>query len=183
MNGHRYGVVIGTAIRMNASHRDRYLLTSLGVLKLTVPRDREGNYQPDCFERYQRVERQVDEGIRAMYLKGVSTRKVGEVLDALCGERVSAGYVSKVTKSLDKQVATFRDRPLEDDFVFLFLDGLTLRVRLELSAIGGSAQTGGRLTAYGGMGGEKGRVMRMLVPQSAGRTFIRIMSIYLIRLL
>jgi putative transposase len=113
-------------------YRDRYLLTSLGVLKLTVPRDREGNYQPDCFERYQRVERQVDEGIRAMYLRGVSTRKVGEVLDALCGERVSASYVSKVTKSLDKQVVAFRDRSLEDDFVFLFLDALSLRIRLEL---------------------------------------------------
>ncbi|KPK99329.1 MAG: hypothetical protein AMJ91_08165 [candidate division Zixibacteria bacterium SM23_73_3] len=113
-------------------YRERYLLTSLGLLKLRVPRDREGEYQPDCFERYKRVQREVDEGIKAMYLRGVSTRKVGEVLDALCGERVSAGYVSKVTQALDKEVAVFRNSPIEDDFVFLFLDALSVRVRLEL---------------------------------------------------
>lgn len=114
-------------------------MTSLGLLELRVPRDREGEYQPDCFERYKRVQRQVDEGIEAMFLRGVSTRKVGEVLEAMCGERVSASpfgsnsdYVSKVTKALDEEVARFRNSPIEDDFVFLFLDALSVRVRLEL---------------------------------------------------
>jgi putative transposase len=53
-------------------------------------------------------------------------------LDALCGERVSASYVSKVTKSLDEEVRAFHNSPIEDDFVFLFLDAISLRVRLEL---------------------------------------------------
>jgi putative transposase len=123
-------------------YRERYLLIFLGLLKLRVPRDREGEYQPefcvlrpDCFERYKRVQREVDEGIKDMYLRGVSTRKVGEVLDALCGERVSAGYVSKVTKALDKEVAAFRNSPIEDDFVFLFLvhrEWFTMNGRLKL---------------------------------------------------
>ncbi len=62
-------------------YRKRYLLAFLGLLKLTVPRDREGEYQPDCFERYKRVQREVDEGIKAMYLRGVSTRKCPQDLD------------------------------------------------------------------------------------------------------
>jgi len=61
----------------------------------------------------------VDEGIKAMFLRGVSTRKVGEVLDAFCGERVSASYVSKVTKALDEEVRAFHNSPIEDDFVYL----------------------------------------------------------------
>lgn len=125
-------------------YRERYFLTSLGLLKLRVPRDREGGYQPDCFERYKRVQRQVDEGIEAMFLRGVSTRKVGEVLEAMCGERVSASYVSKVTQALDEEEVRFRNSPIEDDFVFLFLDALSVRVRLELEV-----KRYGVLVAYG----------------------------------
>ena len=62
-------------------------------MELKVPRDRPGEYQPGYFDRYKRVEAIVD--IRSMFLRGVSTRKVGEVLDALCGFKVSSGYVSK----------------------------------------------------------------------------------------
>jgi putative transposase len=66
-------------------YRERYLLTSLGLLKLKVPRDREGAYQPDCFERYKRIQREVDEGIKAMFLRGVSTRKVGDAYALIRG--------------------------------------------------------------------------------------------------
>ena len=61
-----------------------------------MPRDRAGEYVPECFERYKsewikrRVHQVVDEGIKAMFLRGVSTRKVRNVLDCLCGEGVSA---------------------------------------------------------------------------------------------
>ena len=79
-------------------YRARTLLTSVGAVELEVPRDRVGEYVPECFERYKRVHQVVDEGIKAMFLRGVSTRKVRNVLDCLCGEGVSAGYVSEVTK-------------------------------------------------------------------------------------
>ena len=113
-------------------YRERYLLTPLGLHKLKVPRDGEGSYQPDCFERYKRVQREVDEGIKAMFLRGVSTRKVGKVLDAFCGEMVSASYVSKVTQALDEQVKAFHNSPIEDGFAFLFLDAIGLRVKMGL---------------------------------------------------
>jgi transposase-like protein len=112
--------------------RERTLFTSFGQIGLEVPRDRAGKYKPDCLERYKRVDRAVDDGIRAMFLRGVSTRKVGEVLEALCGTGVSAGYVSKVTAGLDKLVRDFENAPTDDAVVFLFLDGLNVRVRYDL---------------------------------------------------
>jgi len=113
-------------------YRARSLLTSVGAVELEVPRDRAGEYQPGCFERYKRVHRVVDEGIKAMFLRGVSTRKVRNILDCLCGEGVSASYVSEVTKTLDSEVKAFENRPIDDDFAFLFLDGLDVKIRMEL---------------------------------------------------
>ena len=113
-------------------YRARSLLTSVGAVQLEVPRDRTGEYVPECFERYKRVHQVVDEGIKAMFLKGVSTRKVRNILDCLCGEGVSASYVSKVTKALDEKVKAFENTPIEDDLTFLFLDALGVKIRLEL---------------------------------------------------
>jgi putative transposase len=115
-------------------YRHRSLLTRDGALDLKVPRDREGRYQPQVFERYKRVERVVDDGIRAMFLRGVSTRKVGEILDVLLGERLSASYVSQVTKELDQAVREFWNSPVDDDFRFLFLDGISVRIKVGLKA-------------------------------------------------
>jgi len=113
-------------------YRTRTLLTSVGAIELEVPRDRGGEYEPECFERYKRVHQVVDEGIKAMFLRGVSTRKVRNVLDCLCGEGVSASYVSQVTKALDSEVKAFENTPIDDDFAFLFLDALGVNIRLEL---------------------------------------------------
>jgi len=115
-------------------YRRRSLLTSVGVLDLKVPRDREGKYRPDLFARYQRVDGSLEETIRAMFLRGVSTRKVGEILDVLCGERLSASKVSTVVRELDQAVIDFANSPINDDFLFLFVDALTVKIRFELKA-------------------------------------------------
>jgi transposase-like protein len=69
-----------------------------------------------------------------MFFRGVSTRKVGEILDGLCGERLSASKVSTVAKELDQAVWDFANSPIDDDFVFLFLDALSIKIRFELKA-------------------------------------------------
>jgi putative transposase len=114
--------------------RQRRLLTQAGEITVTVPRDRAGKYQPDMLERYKRVDRGLDELIRQMFLNGVSTRKVGDILEVLCEERLSPSYVSKVNKELDSAVKEFLNSPIDDDFRFLFLDALTIKVRMELRA-------------------------------------------------
>jgi transposase-like protein len=114
--------------------RPRTLLTSAGVLQLAVPRDRAGEFQPSLFERYRRVEKSLEAAIMQTFLSGVSTRKVGDVLAALCGSRVSASKVSTVTQALNQAVQDFANSPIVDDFVFLFLDALTVSIRYGLKA-------------------------------------------------
>lgn len=115
-------------------YRSRSLLTSVGLLDLTIPRDRESQYQPVLFERYCRVDGSLENSIRAMFLQGVSTRKVGDILDVLCGERLSASKVSTIVKELDQAVSDYANRPITDDFLFLFLDALSVKIRFELKA-------------------------------------------------
>lgn len=111
-------------------YRYRSLLTEFGLLdEVRVPRDREGSYQPSVFERYQRRQERVNRLVREMFLLGVSTRKVQEVLTPLLEEAISAQTVSRIARSLDAEVRRFHEHPLLDNYCYLFLDGITLKVK------------------------------------------------------
>jgi len=110
--------------------RTGHLMTTWGFIEdIRVPRSRSNGFQPQSFERYKRVHRRVDQGVLKMFLMGVSTRKVGDVLQALFDYGLSGSYVSKVAKKLDEEVKRFFDRSLDDDFIYLFLDGVVMKVR------------------------------------------------------
>ena len=110
------------------------MLTSVGELQLEIPRDRAGEFQTPWVERYRRVEGTVDKLICAMVIKGVPTNKVGDILAAVKGYRLSKSYVSEATKELAESVREYFARPLDDDFVFVFLDGVVVKIRPELKA-------------------------------------------------
>lgn len=78
-------------------------------------------------EKGKHISKRTAEGLANMYLKGVSTHKVGEVLEGMLGYSVSSGYVSTVTKSLDKDVKIFYKKKLHDNIKILFLDGIYLK--------------------------------------------------------
>ncbi len=67
--------------------------------------------------------------IREAFLRGISTRQVGRVVATLTGEVVSPQTVSKLTRDLDEAVRQFHQARLSDDYAYLFLDGVSLRVR------------------------------------------------------
>jgi putative transposase len=114
--------------------RKRRLLTAVGEVELEIPRLRQESFQPSWLERYQRIERRLREGIKGMFILGVSTRKVGDILEILCSRRVSASTSSNLAKELDEQVRSFAQRPLEDSFTFLFLDGIGVTIGHEVGA-------------------------------------------------
>lgn len=114
--------------------RKRRLLTSIGEVELEIPRLRRDSFQPTWLERYSRIERRLSEGIKGMFILGVSTRKVGDVLEIICSRRVSASTASNLARELDEQVRAFAQRPLEDSFVFLFLDGINVTIGHEIGA-------------------------------------------------
>lgn len=113
-----------TADRRNGFYR-RHLLTTLGDIELCVPRTR--HFSPTAVIRaYARREAEVDRVILAGFVLGLSTRKVGETLFAILGQKVSAATVSQVAKTLDQAVAAFHQRPLKDGYTALMLDGVVL---------------------------------------------------------
>jgi len=108
----------------------RDLATQLGIVTgIRVPRARGEPVSHSVFSRYERRHQQVNDVIREVFLAGVSTRRVGEALQAVLGERVSAQTVSRVTRSLDREVARFHKSPVSDDLRYLLLDGVYLRVK------------------------------------------------------
>src|SRR5215217_8026658 len=75
-------------------HKPRTLRTRVGTLKLLVPQDREGTFSTRLFARYQRNEKALVLALMEMYVEGVSTRKVKEVTEELCGTSFSKSLVS-----------------------------------------------------------------------------------------
>jgi len=94
---------------------------------LRVPRSRRGTYQPQAFDRYQRRMPVIDEMILDIFLAGVSTRRLGAILEQLTDTAVSAATVSRVSKVLDGAVQAYHQRPLQDKYLYLILDGISLR--------------------------------------------------------
>lgn len=106
-------------------HYKRHLLTRLGDIELCVPRTRR--FSPTGVIRaYARREAEIDSIILAGFVLGLSTRKVGETLLAMLGQKVSPSTVSRVAKTLDQAVAAFHRRPLKDQYTALMLDGVVL---------------------------------------------------------
>jgi putative transposase len=108
----------------------RDLATATGRLEdLKVPRDREGQFHTQAFERYQRYEPHIAEGLTQMFVAGVSTQKVGEVAETLMGVAPSASTISRLNQSLTHQYETWRQRALQTHWRVLYLDGVHFSVR------------------------------------------------------
>jgi transposase-like protein len=130
---------------------ERSLYSQYGVIKaLRIPRARTG-YPSKIVPNYQRRQPEINRMIREMFLAGVSTRRVGEVLQQVWGQAVSAQTVSNICQSLDHEVAAYHSRKLVDRYRYLLFDGIVLKVKGALNV-----QRKPVLTAYGiTAGGQK----------------------------
>jgi transposase-like protein len=109
---------------------DRAYLTRVGNLELKVPRTRDGKFSPSIFEKYQRNEKALLASMLEMYVSGVSTRKVTNIIEELCGKSVSKSFVSSLTKELDEMVEAWRNSSLEGTcYPYLMVDVLFIKVR------------------------------------------------------
>ena len=109
--------------------RDRQLTTRVGTLTLRVPRHRDGQFSTELFARYQRSEQALVLAMMEMVINGVSTRKVEQITEELCGKKFSKSTVSALCKSLDPMVEAFRTRPLKCHYPFLMVDAIYVKVR------------------------------------------------------
>jgi putative transposase len=109
----------------------RNLLTPAGKIeRLEVPRDREGEFVTEVFERYKRMTGDVEEAVLEMYLCGISVRKIAGVTDALSKVRIGKDAVSRIASRLEEQQKEWRERSLEEKgYPYLYLDATYLKVR------------------------------------------------------
>lgn len=111
--------------------RNRNLNTRIGTITLAVPRHRNVPFHTLVFDNYSRSEAALVTTMAEMVVNGVSTKKVARVMETLCGKSYSKSTVSEACKGLDKAVHSFKTRPLEGDYKFIYVDATYFKVRGE----------------------------------------------------
>lgn len=102
---------------------ERDLVTTSGEIEdLPVPRTRNG-FRAQLFERYQRRQEELDEAICNIFVQGVSTARVGGMVEALTGTHPSASTVSRVFHTLEGEFEAWKNRPLKSHYLYAFADG------------------------------------------------------------
>jgi putative transposase len=108
----------------------RDLITASGrIEEVKVPRDREGQFHTQVFERYRSSEPQVAQRLPQMFVTGTSTHKVGEVSQTLMGVAPSASAISRLNRDLEQQFTAWRERRLQEHWRILYLDGSHFSIR------------------------------------------------------
>lgn len=110
-----------------AGHYTRSLQTTSGEVKLRVPKLRELPFETAIIERYRRRESSVEEALVEMYLAGVSVRRVEDITEALWGSRVSSSTISELNRKICKNIEEWRNKPLEPQYPYMFVDGIWLK--------------------------------------------------------
>jgi putative transposase len=110
-------------------YRERQLYTRVGPITLRVPQTREGSFSSEIFARYRRSEQAFVLGLMEMVVNGVSTRKVSQITEALCGASFSKSTVSRFAANLDAGVNAFLTRRLDDVYPFVIVDALFTKSR------------------------------------------------------
>ena len=118
-----------TARRAHANgYKPKTVNTRVGTITFDVPQVREGGFYPQALEKGLRSERALTLALAEMYVQGVSTRKVTEITEKLCGCAVSSSQVSQASAQLDAVLEKWRTRPL-GEYRYVYLDARYEKVR------------------------------------------------------
>ena len=109
--------------------KDKTLALATGKVLLKIPQVRGLEFYPSCIEKGIRSERSLKLAIAEMYVKGVSTRRVSDIVEILCGTEVSSSQVSRLAKELDAEVESWRASPI-GQIQYLILDARYESVRV-----------------------------------------------------
>lgn len=110
-----------------SGHYYRNLTTTSGDVTLHMPRLKEVSFETAIIERYRRRESSVEEALIEMYLAGVSVRHVEDITEALWGSKVSPATISELNKKAYVHIEDWRNRPLQGNYPYIYVDGIYLR--------------------------------------------------------
>lgn len=118
---------------MSKNYRNGYsqktIKTQLGKVKVNVPRDRNGEYEPQIIGKYSRNADGMEEKIISLYAAGMSTRDISEQIKSLYDIEISSELVSKITEKIMPQIAEWQSRGLESIYPFVFMDAIHYKIR------------------------------------------------------
>jgi putative transposase len=110
-------------------YRERSWDTRVGTVELKVPRVRDSSYFPSLLEPRRRAERALSAVVQEAYVRGISTRKVDDLVRTLGMEGISKSQVSRLCEELDEEVERFRGRPLEGPYPYVWVDATYVKAR------------------------------------------------------
>jgi len=123
-------------------NRVRQLYTRVGPVQLQVPQTRDGSFSTDIFKRYQRSEQALLLSLMEMVVNGVSTRKVTNITEELCGVIFSKSTVSALCTGLDARVSAFNERRFDgEEYPFILMDALFFKSREDDRVVSRAALT------------------------------------------
>jgi putative transposase len=105
------------------------LLTDQGEVRVDVPRDRQGTFEPQLVRKRERRVGGFDDRILALYARGMSVRDIQGHLQEMYGVEVSPDFISRVTDAVIEDVAAWQSRPLDSVYCIVYLDALVVKVR------------------------------------------------------
>lgn len=105
------------------------VLTETGEIDVEIPRDRQGNFEPQLIGKYQRRLEGFDDKILSMYARGMTTREIQGHIEEIYQTEVSPDLISTITDEVMNEVETWQTRPLDSVYPILYLDAIVLKIR------------------------------------------------------
>ena len=128
----RYERIEGKCNHRNGSYGRKYTLKGIGEVAVSVPRDRNGDFETRVIPRSKQYEDALREDICVMFLSGVSTRTLSLISEKLIGRKICATEVSKSSQKLAEAVETWRQRDLSAEPIkYMYVDGTLFSMRMD----------------------------------------------------
>ncbi|ATW28944.1 IS256 family transposase [Candidatus Formimonas warabiya] len=122
-------------------YNQKTIQTQMGKTEIKVPRDRNGEFEPQLIEKYQTKSNNLEQQVIAMYQKGMSTRDIEAHLRDIYGVDASPALISRITDKIMPQLMEWQSRPLESIYPVTFFDGIVFKVRKDTKIINKCAYT------------------------------------------
>ena len=115
----KYESTEGQKSNFRNGHTSKTLKSTVGLIEIDVPRDRNAEFEPKIVPKHKRNISEIEQKIIAMYARGMSTREINEQIQDIYGFEVSAEMVSKITDKILPEIEEWQKRPL-DEIYWLF---------------------------------------------------------------